>query len=45
MVMTKLLNTKTQGSKKLGFLKKPNPVCFLGFGVLLDFLDKQEKNR
>jgi len=25
------------------FLKKPNPVGFLGFGVLLHFLDKQEK--
>ena len=32
--------------KKPGFFKKPNPVVFcvlLAFGVLLGFLDKQEK--
>jgi len=43
-VFNSLYRVTTSGFKRTwGFFKKPNPVGFLGFGVLLGFLEKQEK--
>jgi len=44
MSMVSALSYCLQGSKKRFFFKKPNPLVFLGFGVLLGF-GTSRKNR
>jgi len=45
LVIHLVIQHVSQGSKNPGFLKKPNPVGFIGFwGFIIGvFLDKQEK--